>query len=50
MNLIDVIPANAGIQHLIEIIALDSGAPLRYARNDGLENIFKTNRTKGDHP
>ena len=38
--LILVIPAEAGIQKHYEHQPLDSGSPLRFARNDGLRNLL----------
>ena len=36
INSFYVVPAHAGIQQLTELKSLDSGCPLRYARNDEL--------------
>jgi hypothetical protein len=38
INLFSVIPAKAGIQKLNDYIQLDSGSPLRFARNDDYLN------------
>jgi len=37
---LEIIPANAGIQQPIDLKTLDSGSPLRCARNDELFTSF----------